>query len=121
MIESADETTAAAKRAHADTLDSLYLWLSRFTWPIISLLSWLTAYWSFALSDPGLVVKAAGVLFALFGVVSAASSVCFALGGTRQEGRISRSDGDSAARVRSGLEANWRGPRVAKLTLKLPS
>jgi hypothetical protein len=69
LVETQDGTSSK------EILSVTYVWINRLLWPIAAVISGLTAYWTFVLPHPNLLVVAGGGVFGLFAAVCALNAL----------------------------------------------
>jgi len=60
-----------AGSASGNMLHETYVWANRLLWPVVSVVSGLTTYWTFALPRHELLVQAGGCVFGVFAAIGA--------------------------------------------------
>lgn len=61
--------------ASEQILGLTYVWINRLLWPVVSVISGFTTYWTFTLPAPDLLVQAGGSVFGVFAGVCVLYSV----------------------------------------------
>ena len=75
MVIAEGQKTEGVGSAPEHALRSTYLWVNRLLWPIVSAISGLTTYWTFALPHADIVVLGGGCVFGVFTGVGILNSV----------------------------------------------